>query len=264
MEPAVTPDENREQKKTIAPPAPAVSKSVSFKKWFVRTSSVFTAEYVIFLIAFGVALSNLTALVYIFFGLVVDAMSGGILHAYFPTHLFTLWLMVSSLVALPVTACLWRRVQGELVLNKDFKGELPKGAAKGFRTFWIVLSGLGIIGMLMAALYAPIVAVIGGVGVTQAFLSVTLPSLVGIAISMLGLYVATRGTGEGKKVRMLLWVVAGLTVLLFTVNYLWGSSLHENADTRTRPYSSPTDNYDVYDDLYDDTYYDYDLPSDYR
>jgi hypothetical protein len=265
MDPVVTPDEKVEQKKavTVAPSVATVPKTGSFKNRFARTSSAFTAEYVIFLIAFGVVLSNLTALVYIFFGLIVDSMNGGYLNAYVPTHLFTLWLMVSSLVALPVTAGLWRRVQGELTLNKEYKGELPKGAAKGFRTFWIVLNGLGIIGMLMAALYAPIVAVISGVGVQEALLSVSLPSFVGIGISVLGLYLATRGAGEGRKVRMWFWVIAGLITLLFAVNYLWGSNLHQNADSRTtRPYSQPSTNYDVYDDLYDDTYYDYD--TDYR
>lgn len=264
MDPAVTPDDEPDQKKTVVatPPVVAASKTVSFKNWFARTSSAFTAEYVIFLIALGVVLSNLTALVFIFFGLIVDSMSGGYVNAYVPTYLFTLWLMISSLVTLPVAAGLWRRVQGELTLNKDYKGELPKGAAKGFRTFWVVLSGLGIVGMLMAALYAPIVAAISGVGVVQALLSVTLPSLVGVGISVLGLYLVTRGTSDGRKVRMWFWVIAGLITLLFAVNYLWGSGLHQNADGRTtRPYT-PSTNYDVYDDLYDDTYYDYN--TDYR
>lgn len=264
MDPAEKPEKIEEKRTVTAPPVAVERKPGSFKKMFARTSSAFTAEYVVFLIALGIALSNLSVLIYIFFGLIVDAMNGGVVHAYMPSHLFTLWLMVSSLVALPIAVCLWRRVQGELTLNADYKGELPRGAAKGFRTFWMVLNALGIVGLLMAAIYAPLVALIAGVGGAQALLSVTLPSLVGIGINVLGLHLVTRGTGDGRKTRLLLWVVAGLTTLLFAVNYLWASNLHENADVRTtRPYSQPSDNYDVYDDLYDDTYYDYDT-SDYR
>lgn len=265
MNPAEKPEKIVQKSTMAAPPAVAERKPGAFKKWFKRTSGAFTAEYVVFLIALGIVLSNLSALVYIFFGLIVDSMNGGMVHAYMPSHLFTLWLMVSSLVVLPIAVCLWRRVQGELALNTDFKGELPKGAAKGFRTFWMVLNGLGIIGLLMAAIYAPLVALIAGVGVSQALLSVTLPSFVAIGVSVLGLYLVTRGTGDGRKTRVLLWVAAGLTTLLFAVNYLWASNLHENATPQnTRPYTQPSNDYDVYDDLYDDTYYDYDLPADYQ
>jgi hypothetical protein len=221
-----------------------------------RTSEAFTAEYVVFLIALGVVLSNLAWLVYVFFGLIVDTMHGGAVSSYIEANMFVLWLAVSSVITVPVAGTLWSRVQGELATNSEYKGQLPKGAARGFRTFWITLNALGMIGMVMAAVYAPFAALVAGAGGVEALLAVTIPSLINVAILGAGLYMATRRVDERNKARLLLWVIAGLTVVLFATDFLWASNT-KKAERTTYPsiYEDP------YQNMYDDTYYDYSNPS---
>jgi hypothetical protein len=217
-----------------------------------HTSSAFTAEYTVYLIALGVVLSNLSWLVITFFGLIVGAMHGGTTgYSFIPENLMTLWLLISSVVALPVAVVFWSRTQGALAGRNELKGELTPGA-KGFRTFWLVLSALGVIGLLIVALYVPIAAAISGSNVTDILISVSVPSLIGAAINVKGMYIVTRGSERRAKVRMLMWIVAGATVTLFGVNYLWGSSMKTTPAPRTTYPTSPTS---PYDDLYDDPYH---------
>jgi hypothetical protein len=247
MDPTTAPVEHNNAGAT---PPRVIQRSNLFAGRFTRTSESFTAEYVVFLVALGVVLSNLAWLVYVFFGLIVDAMHGGGVSSYVAANMFVLWLAVSSAITLPVTVALWSRVQGELAANPDYKGELPKGAARGFRTFWITLSALGMIGMLLAAMYAPLAALVGGVGGVEALLAVTLPSLINIVILTTGLYIVTRRVDQRSKVSLLLWIVAALTVVLFATDFLWAS----NAKKADAPSQT------TYPSTYDDTYYDYSSP----
>ena len=253
-----------ERKESVAPPVAAPHKPNRFSGMLARTSSAFTAEYSIFLIALGVTLSNLAGFVYVLFSLVVDAIHGGASGSMVATNMFTLWLLISSAIMLPLAVVLWTRTQGELAANDDYKGELPKGAAKGFRTFWIILAALGMAGLLMAAIYAPIAAAVGGGSATDVLLSVTVPSLINVAISGAGIYLVTRGLHERKKSRLIVWTVAGLTAVLFIATYVWASNMKTTTPSRNTPYTSPYNDYDPYDDLYDDPYYRYNSPSDYR
>lgn len=264
MEPSEKPFEPQKTKQVNAAP-PAEPRGPSrLKSLLARTGSSFTAEYSIFLIALGVSLSNLAWLVYIFFGLIVDAMNGGGMGSFIPTHMAALWLLISSAVTVPLAYVLWSRVQGELAANNE-KGDLPKGAAKGFRTFWLILSGLSIAGLVMVALYAPIAAaLVGGQG-AQMLLSVTLPSLINVAITGAGVYLVTRTVQQGRAARMLVAIVAALTVVLFITDYVWASNTKTTTPSRTTPsYTRPSSDYDAYDDIYDDPYYDYTPPSEYR
>lgn len=262
MEPAEKPQKTDFKKDTSpAMPPIAAPRTNRFAGMLSRTSSAFTAEYSIFLITLGIGLSNLIGFVFAFFSLVVYAMDGGSSGALM-LSVFSLWLLVSSLVTLPLAVALWARVQGELAANDDFNGQLPKGAAKGFRTFWIILAALGSIGMLIAAIYTPVAAAIGGGSAATALVAVTVPSLIAVAVNAVGVYLVTRGAHERKKSRLLLWVVAGLTVLLFGITYVWASNM--KAPSRATPYSNPYDSEYDYDDPYSDPYYRYDLPSDYR
>jgi hypothetical protein len=225
---------------------------------FSRTGSAFTAEYSLFLIALGVSLSNLAGLVYVFFSLIVNATNGGGTVS-FMSSMFTLWLLVSSAVTLPLAFVLWARTQGEIASNHEYKGELPKGGAKGFRTFWIILSGLSVIGLTIAALYAPIAALAAGANGTPLLLSVSAPSVITAAILLCGICIVTRSASQRRKSRVLLWCLVALTAVLFAVNYTWASSLRAQAETR---YPRPSmNNYNPYDDVYDDTYYNYSDPN---
>lgn len=247
-----------EHRNVGATPPQVVHRSNPFAGRFSRTSEAFTAEYVVFLVALGVVLSNLAGLVYVFFGLIIDAMHGGAISSYVEGNMFVLWLAVSSVITLPVAGLLWSRVQGELAANDEYKGQLPKGAARGFRTFWITLNALGMIGMLMAAIYAPLAALVAGGGLVEALLAATLPSIINIAILAAGLYMVMRRVDQRNKARLLMWVVAGVTVVLFATDFLWASNA-KKADIPSRT------TYPVYDgpynDIYDETYYDYSNPS---
>jgi hypothetical protein len=264
MEPAEKSSESQKPKQSQVSAVPPVepNRPSRLKNWLSRTGSSFTAEYSIFLIVLGVSLSNLVWLVYLFFGLIVDAMNGGAMSSFVPTHMFALWLLISSAVTLSLTYILWCRIQGELATNQDYKGDLPNGAAKGFRTFWIILSVLGMAGLGMAAVYAPLAAALsGGLG-AQMLLSVTVPSLINVAISGVGIYLVTRGVHQRKRSHLLLIIVAALTAVLFITDYLWASNAKPS---RTTPsYTRPSSDYDAYDDIYDDPYTDYMPPSDYR
>jgi len=231
-----------------------------------RTSSAFTAEYSLFLIALGITLSNLAGLVYVFFGLVVSTINGGAVSSLMPTSMFVLWLIVSSAVAVPLALALWSRVQGELANNNEYKGELPKGAAKGFRTFWMIVSGLSILGLVMAALYAPIAAWVNGVNGGMLLLSVTLPSLINVAILASGIYLVTRGVHQRGKARMLVWIVVALTTVLFVADYAWSVNMKTvtpsyTPRTTVPSYPSPSTDYDPYSDIYEDSYNDYSDPN---
>jgi len=254
-------EQPKQPRVSVAPPVEPNQPS-RLKSWLAHTGSSFTAEYSIFLIVLGVSLSNFVWLVYIFFGLIVDAMNGGGMSSFVPTQMFVLWLMISSAVSLPLTYILWCRIQGELATNQDYKGDLPKGAAKGFRTFWIILSVLGMAGLTMAAIYAPLAAALSGGPGAQMLLSVTVPSLINVAISGVGIYLVTRAVHHRKRARLLLGIVAVLTVALFITDYVWASTAPSHS---TPSYNRPSSiDYDAYDDTYDSPYYDDALPSDYR
>ena len=238
--------------KTATPASPQNSK---IKTFLARTSSAFVAEYSLLLITLGLALSNLSWLVYTFFGLVVTQMhAGSMAPSYVSTKLFALWLLISSVVVLPIVFVLWRRTQGELAENKELKGEL-RGGARGFRTFWLVLSGLGMLRMLMAALFAPIAAFVEGAGFAEMLLGVTLPSLINIGVMGIGVYLVTRQTNQPGKSPLLLGVVAGLTVILFIASFVWSMNL-KTSESYPRPYRAPAPSADPYQDIYD-PYYDY-------
>jgi|GEM_PF-4933581 len=241
---------------SVAPPVEP-PRSRRTLKWLARTGGSFTAEYSLFLIMLGVSLSNLVWLVYMFFGLVVDAIMGAGVASFIPAHLFALWLFISSLISLPLAYVLWRRVHGGL--TADYNGELPKGAARGFRTVWLIMSVLSITGLLMAALYAPLAAALSG-GLGTVLLSVTLPSLINVAITGAGVYLVTYGMRNVRRSHLLLAIVALVLVTLFAVNYVWASNTRHSTPSYTRP----AETYDPYQGVYDDTYYNYTPPSDYR
>lgn len=256
MEPTPAPVEH--QPEGVAPPR-VMQRSNLFAGRLGRTSEAFTAEYVVFLISLGVALSNVAWLVYVFFGLIVDTMHGGAVSSYFSANMFVLWLAVSSVITLPLAAALGSRVRGELAANDDYKGALPKGAARGFRTFWITLSAIGMTSLLMAAIYAPLAALVSGYGGAETLLAVTLPSLINIAILAAGVYMVTRRVDQRNKTRLLMWVVTGLTAVLFITDFLWASNI-KKLDTPPRT-TYPTPYEEPYRGIYDDTYYDYSNPT---
>lgn len=208
--------------------------------WLSRTSGVFVAEYCTFIISLGIALASLNGLIYVFFMLAVGAMHSS--DIYSPAiKLIALWLLIASVVSLPLAAILWSRTRGELVANKDLNGALP-GGAKGFRTFWIVLIILGMISMLILALYSPLALLVAGArGVPESLLGATLPSLLNIAVAASGVYMVTRPASDARISRLLLWAVVGMTVLLFVVNFTWAANA---------PNYSPYRTYPSYDDSY--------------
>jgi len=211
--------------------------------WLSRTTSAFAAEYSTFLIALFLTLSNLGILVYIFFDLIVTAMHGGAMTSYIAVQYFALWLGISSLITIGVTAITWSRTQGELANNEHFKGELPRGGAAGFRTFMLVLGGLTIMSMVTAAIFAPILAASAGSGVPEALLAVTAPSLIGAVIAGVGMYVVTRKPQQRSTSRMILWVIVGVTTALFITDYIWAHNTNTITPTGTTPtYTSPADN----------------------
>src|SRR5690349_12936612 len=127
--------------------------------WLTRTSSAFVAEYSIFLIAFAVTIGNIVWLLFILFHLIVVSSSVAVGYYASAMNILILWLGITSLISLPITAILWSRTQGEMAVNPELKAGLH-GGAKGFRTFWIVLSSLGIISSLIATLYSPLAAML--------------------------------------------------------------------------------------------------------
>jgi len=225
----------------------AAARGGKIKQWVAHTSNAFVAEYAVFLIMLGLALSNLTWLIYTFFNLIVGQMTGN--SGSVSIKLFVLWLVVSSLIALPAALVLWRRTRGELAENASLKGEL-QGGAKGFRTFWLVVSVLGMVGMLMLAIFVPLASLVNMAGYTEAFLGVAAPSLLGFGVMGLGLYIVTRPAGRPGKSKILLLGVASLTVLLFIVNFIWGMNVEKTLKTKppvyTSPYTQPSPMYDSY------------------
>lgn len=247
MDPAHTPDHHaphHQPQPPHAPTPPAVA-TASGAGWLNRTSSAFVAEYCMFIISLGIAVASLTWMVYLFFAMVVAA-TNGINFGGSAIKLLILWLIIASLVSLPAAAILWSRTRGELLANEHFKGVLP-GGARGFRTFWIVVAVLGMIGMLIFAIYAPLATLInGGIGAGQVLLGVTLPGLINLGLSASAIYIMTRPADRPGPSRIMLWAITGLSVLLFIVTFVWAS----NAPDPYSPYrSSPS--------RYNDSYYDY-------
>jgi hypothetical protein len=135
-----------------------------------------------------------------------------------------------------------------MLANAHFKGELTPGA-RGFRTFWIVLTVLGMIGMLIFSLYTPLaILVAGSEGFGQSLLAVTLPGIINIGFSAASIYIMTRPAAQPGISKMLLWVIVGLSTLLFIVTFVWAAS---SPDTYSPPYRSTPS---IYDDSYYDTY----------
>lgn len=225
-------------------PTPMHHAPVSTGGFLSRTSGAFAAEYSFFLIALGIALTNLTSLLYVFFSLIVLNMHGAGVNGS-AIQFFASWLIVSSVVVIPTAIILWHRTQGELAANKDFNGE-PRGAARGFRTFWIVLSALGMVIMLITGLYAPVAALIGGSALAETLIGATIPSILGLAVTGSGIYIATRPVNQVNTGKMLLWVVAAATVVLFSATFIWAMNM------RGSSYSTPSRyNNDRYYDSYD-------------
>jgi uncharacterized membrane protein YhaH (DUF805 family) len=224
---------------TTLAPAPASGWKLPFS--LQGTSSAFVAEYSIMLIALTFVLSNLVWLAYAFFGLVVANMHGGSESSLFSVSVPTgvLWLAVLSAVSLPIAAVLWSRTQGELANNPDYKGELPRSGAKGFRSFWLVVSGLSVIFMVAVALYTPLEAALQSGNVVDALVGVTLPGLVGVAVITAGAYIVTRPVHKRGLVRKLLWVIVLVTALL-GVDYVWAANMP--AKQTPSPYTSPYTN----------------------
>lgn len=221
-----------------------VAKGSGLSNFLSRTSRAFTAEYSIFLIALGMVSSCLLWLVYLFFGLISDAMHGGSAFSYFPIQVWVLWLGVMALTALPIVAITWSRTQGELAHNEDMHGELPRGAA-GFRTFSLVISGLSILIMTVSALFAPLAAGATSGSAVDALVSVTAPALVNVAITGLVMFMVTRPVQKRNLVRMLLWVLTGLVVVLFATDYIWTSTIKRQTSTPNTTPSTPYQ-YDEY------------------
>ncbi len=258
MEPTHTPDHHKPHHETQPPAftpvlpvaqahhvaAPAVSAGGG---WLNRTSGAFVAEYCMFIIALGIALASLTWLIYLFFFMVVAAMNGASIGGS-PIKLLVLWLFIASLVAMPAAYILWSRIRGEMQANAQFKGE-PTLGARGFRTFWIVLTVLGMIGMLIFSLYTPLaILVAGSQGVGESLLAVTLPGFINLGFSAASIYIMTRPASQPGLSKILLWVIIGLSTLLFIVNFAWAAS---SPDTYTSPYRSTPSTYDSYYDTYD-------------
>lgn len=211
-----------------------------------RTSSAFVAEYSIMLIMLTVALGGLTTLFYIFGGLILSTMHSATFNeTYNPLSLMVIWVAVMSLVALPVTAVLWSRTQGEIA--GSFNGDLPKGGARGFRTFWLVVSGISALLIITTALYTPIAAAIEGNGVVDMLLGVTLPSLLSAATIGVGIVIVTSLAARRRLIRSLLWGVVALTAVLVIVDFLWAIN---RPHAERRPYT-PAQN---------SPYYEYDTP----
>ncbi|HVI69834.1 MAG TPA: hypothetical protein VM581_05285 [Magnetospirillaceae bacterium] len=249
MDPAHTPDHHKPHHETPPPftPIPSVAVSapahtVSGSSWLHRTSSAFVAEYCMFIIALGIALASLSWLIYMFFFMIIAAMNGANFGGS-PLKLIVLWLFIASLVSLPTAYVLWSRTRGELLANEHFKGVLP-GGARGFRTFWIVLTVLGMIGMLIFSLYTPLATLVSASeGFGQSLLAVTLPGVINLGFSAAGIYVMTRPAAQPGPSKMVLWLIIGLSTLLFIVNFAWVASQPDNS-YRTTPY------YDSYYDSY--------------
>lgn len=249
MDPAQTPDHHKPHHEVQPPmhtPVPPVVATASHAGWLNRTSGAFVAEYCMFIIALGIGLASLSWLIYMFFFMVVAAMNGASLGGS-TVKLLVLWLFIASLVSLPAAYILWSRTRGEMQANEQFKGE-PTPGARGFRTFWIVLTVLGMIGMLIFSLYTPLaILVAGSQGFGESVLAVTLPGFINIGFSAASIYIMTRPAAQPGMSKMLLWVIICLSTLLFIVNFAWAAS---SPDTYSPYRSTPT----RYDDPYYDTY----------
>jgi hypothetical protein len=226
---------------SVATPAPKPALKLPFS--LQGTGGAFVAEYSVMLIALTFVLSDLVWLVYALFGLIVSNMNGGLESSVISVSVPTgvLWLAVLSAVSLPIAAVLWSRVQGELSTNADYNGELPKGGAKGFRSFWLVVSGLSVILMIAAALYAPLAAGLQSGNIADALVGVTLPGLTGAAVVITGVYIVTRPVFKRGLVRKILWVVMAATVVLVAVDYVWAANMpaKQTSNPYTNPYTSP-------------------------
>ncbi len=250
MDQAPAPDHHKPHQE-VQPPAfasvpPVVASAAARAGWLNRTSGAFVAEYCMFIIALGIGLASLAWLIYLFFFMVVAATNGVSLGGQ-TIKLLVLWLFIASLVSLPAAYILWSRTRGELQANEHFKGNPPAGA-RGFRTFWIVLTVLGMIGMLIFSLYTPLaILVAGSEGFGQSLLAVTLPGIINIGFSAASIYIMTRPAARPGMSNILLWVVIGLSTLLFIVNFTWAAN---SPDIQSPPYSAPS----MYNDSYYDTY----------
>jgi hypothetical protein len=247
-----------------APQPPVMSaapRTPFFRLSLTATSNAFVAEYSVMLIALTFALSNLVWLLYTFFGLIVAAMQGTGVDSsslYVSTPLLVLWQAVLSAVSIPTAAILWSRTQGELADNPEYKGELPRGGARGFRSFWLVIAGLSILLTVAAAVYAPLDAAVSGSKVGETLLGVTLPALLSAFVIGAGIVMVTRPVHKRPLVRLMLWGVVALTVILVAADYLWASNMHTTekpANPYTSPYvPAPSNPYSPSKNIYDDTY----------
>lgn len=235
--------------------APTPSKGFSFN--LKRTGGAFVAEYSMFLIALTTVLSGLTWLALILGGLIVTAMSGG--YSIFPTQQVVLWIAISSLVAMPVAAVFWSRTQGELAAA--YNNEFPRGGARGFRSFWLAITGFQALTAAAVMLFAPLsTAVAGGSGIGTVMAGVVLPAFLILLISLLGIFIVGSGTDKGKKVRIAMWAAVVLTVVIVAITFPW--SLAQNKSGSYNDYapsrSYPTTRDDYYTPDLDGSPYDYD------
>lgn len=230
----------------VSPQTPAGSK---FKLNLARTSNAFVAEYSIFLIGLAIVLGCLMWLVSVLTGL----MASGGSESFFPTSLVVLWVAILSIITLPVTAVLWSRTNGELTAT--YKGEMPRGGAHGFRSFWLVLSGLQAIITLAVAIYVPIAAAITNSGsVGHVLISTSLPAVIWTALTLLGMFIVTANPERRKHIRLCLWGVAVATVLLAGITYAWSSVAQGKTSEPTR--KTPPIQAPVSDPYSSDPYYD--------
>lgn len=190
-----------------------------------RSGVAFVAEYTVMLFMLGIVICNATWLVFVFFELIVKSMQGGAMMAMMPAPLATLWIAATSLVAFPLLAILWRRTQGELAENKEYTQGIPRGWARAFRTFWLVLVALSAFMLLAVGIYAPLATMQDKTPFGDALLLMTIPAIIGTAILGSGMYIATRNATDRKLSRLILLVLAIGSAVLIVVNYLWSTNL---------------------------------------
>lgn len=222
-------------------PTPGRSFSLNLK----RTGGAFVAEYSMFLIALTVVLSGLTWLAMVLGGLIVTAMSGG--YSIFPTQQVVLWIAISSLVAMPVAAIFWSRTQGELAAA--YNNEFPRGGARGFRSFWLAITGFQALTAAAIMLFAPLSSAISGGGMGMVMAGVVLPAFLILLISLLGIFIVGSGTEKHKKVRIALWAAVVLTMVMVAVTFPWSLAQNKsggydgNDYTPSRSYPSTRNDY---------------------
>lgn len=229
-------------------PTPAKGFSLNLK----RTGGAFVAEYSMFLIAFSIVLNSLTWLACILGGLIVTAMSGG--YNIFPTQQFVLWLAISSLVAMPVAAIFWSRTQGELAAA--YNNEFPRGGARGFRSFWLVATGLQVLMAAAVVLFAPLSSAIsGGSGIGMVMAGVVLPAFLVMLIGLLGVFIVGSGTEKRKKVHIALWVAVVLTMVMVAITFPWSLAQNNTSGSHSEPRVPSTyDDYRYSPGLYSSPY----------